>query len=336
MININKAGSESDGLLFSKPFALSTGILGFIQGISWTIFSVMCICCYTDVVTLDPDQNETEYYQRIYSLFLDADTNSTTFEYDILVKPKEFFIFMWFYVAFSIIWTCISGAVIWASLHTQWQIMKSLFGSWATITILISIVDIILTSLIAFDYSTLDGADDIDTVIIVCYGIVMSLAARGYILWLINIIFAAIAIKLVVSSVLKNKEPALPIIHGFEASEANPPWFDNSTRDLWSNPASPKTYEDYDNHGFTRSRSFVPSSMSEYDAEVPYYDSGNLSNRGQNFVLDPAPNRTAMIGRRKGTSPVHNVSPPIPPPDYTPPTTPTTLKSVLRSKSNYE
>jgi hypothetical protein len=43
--------------------------------------------------------------------------------------------------------------------------MKSLFGSWATITILISIVDIILTSLIAFDYSTLDGADDIDTVV---------------------------------------------------------------------------------------------------------------------------------------------------------------------------
>jgi hypothetical protein len=55
--------------------------------------------------------------------------------------------------------------IVSASLHTQWQIMKSLFGSWATITILISIVDIILTSLIAFDYSTLDGADDIDTVV---------------------------------------------------------------------------------------------------------------------------------------------------------------------------
>jgi hypothetical protein len=85
---------------------------------------VLSICCYTDVVTLDPDQNETEYYQRIYSLFLDADTNSTTFEYDILVKPKEFFIFMWFYVAFSIIWTCISGAVIWGK-YANLQVDKN-------------------------------------------------------------------------------------------------------------------------------------------------------------------------------------------------------------------
>jgi hypothetical protein len=39
MININKAGSnESDGLLFSKPFTLSTGILGFVRIKKYTYF----------------------------------------------------------------------------------------------------------------------------------------------------------------------------------------------------------------------------------------------------------------------------------------------------------
>ncbi|RZC32385.1 uncharacterized protein BDFB_001552, partial [Asbolus verrucosus] len=99
--------------------------------------------------------------------------------------------------------------------HNQWHLIKHLFGAWSIVTVLISLVDVVLTSLIARDYKE----HLIDQMIIVCYGIVMTLTARGFILWIVNIVFATVMAKFVIDVIKdENNGARIPIIHGYESS----------------------------------------------------------------------------------------------------------------------
>ncbi|XP_064214408.1 uncharacterized protein LOC135266891 isoform X2 [Tribolium castaneum] len=275
----------------AKPLAVTAGLLGLIQGIAWTTLSVLCICCYTGSIQLDKNASSAEYYRVIYVIFLHEPNKTTNSE--LLIQPKEFLIFMCFYAAFSAIWLCISGAVIWAMIHNKWQLTKCLFGGWSTTAFIISLVDIILTSLLGRDYARIENTSDL----------------------------------------LENQGSAMPIIHGYESNN-NPPWFNDSDKDLWSSPAKA---EGYDNQGFTRSESFFPASVSQQDdiysspISEPEFDN-------EDFFSGFTPNKTVKTGKNRENkfNLNHTGGPIIPDPDYTPPNTPRSIKSVLRSRSNYE
>jgi len=253
-------------------------------------------------------------------------------------------------------------------IHDKWQAAKYIFGGWAGITIVISIVDIILTGLIAHDYDYLVKYDlsQIPEAepekILVSYGIIMSMAARGYILWILNVILAVILIKFTGDLVKSEKstEPSMPIIHGYETANVNPPWYNGSMKDLWasSEPETPKSIGGFTNHGFERSQSFFPAVTPEEKGlyMIPYVNSSVFPSNTNNATTVPKsnsdlgfpkntfnppnsvlPTKIAKIGKQGRRSPPNNISPSvvIPEPDYTPPSTPTGLKSVLRSKSNY-
>ncbi|KYB28294.1 hypothetical protein TcasGA2_TC032636 [Tribolium castaneum] len=241
----------------AKPLAVTAGLLGLIQGIAWTTLSVLCICCYTGSIQLDKNASSAEYYRVIYVIFLHEPNKTTNSE--LLIQPKEFLIFMCFYAAFSAIWLCISGAVIWAMIHNKWQLTKCLFGGWSTTAFIISLVDIILTSLLGRDYARIENTSDLLT--LVCYGIVMSLACRGYVLWVVNVVFAVVFLKFTIKIVLKeNQGSAMPIIHGYESNN-NPPWFNDSDKDLWSSPAKAEDTI----IKFHKERVLFPASVSQQD-----------------------------------------------------------------------
>ncbi|XP_044259696.1 uncharacterized protein LOC123008103 [Tribolium madens] len=309
----------------AKPLAATAGLLGLIQGIAWTIFAVLCISCYTGIIQIDRNENPEEYYKIIYVIFLNESTNTSS---ELLIKPQEFLIFMCFYVVFSVIWLCISGSVIWAMIHNQWHLTKCLFGGWSTTTFIICIVDIVLTSLLGRDYARIE--DKANLLVLVCYGIVMSLACRGYVLWVVNLVFATILLKFTIKIVLKENEASvMPIIHGYESNNT-PPWFNDSDKDLWSSP--PKS-DGYDNQGFTRSDSFLPASTTQENVYSLPNSEAEFDN--ENFFSGLRMNKTAKIGKHKSNW--NRVEGPIiPDPDYSPPNTPKSIKSVLRSKSNYD
>lgn len=70
---------------------------------------------------------------------------------------------------------------------------------WSAITLISSVIDLVLMILVAKDFNVTNGiefsavtSDDIDAT----YWIVISLAVRGYLFWVINVILAIITIKI--------------------------------------------------------------------------------------------------------------------------------------------
>ncbi|XP_018567840.1 uncharacterized protein LOC108908303 isoform X2 [Anoplophora glabripennis] len=182
------------------------------------------------------------------------------------------------------------------------------------------------------------------------YIILVTLAARGYVLWVINVVLAIILIKFAVN-LSKNKTPSLlPMIDGY--STGRPPWGNNlyEQTDIGNGYSNGGFADDNDRTAFPRSDSFVttePEGMNQNplsNGHNPYAQQmENLRPVSDNpNIVSP---KVAKIGKQNGRrTPPRNVPPPniphsnspyIPDPDYSPPGSPLKPKSVLRPRSNY-
>ncbi|KAJ8945947.1 hypothetical protein NQ318_016775 [Aromia moschata] len=185
-----------------------------------------------------------------------------------------------------------------------------------------------------------------------CYGIVMTLAARGYVLWVVNVVFACVLIKFAYD--LKKEVPSLlPMMDAY--STGGRAWNNLYEQTDIGNGYSNEAFKD--DSAFPRSGSFISSDSAKNrnplsNGANPY----STPSEPQTFdTRAPAPTnpnvvngKVAKIGKRGGRrTPPQNVPPPsvpppslpssnnpyIPDPDYTPPNSPKP-KSVLRPKSN--
>lgn len=356
--------------------ALPSAIIGSIQAVAWLVLSLISILYYNNQIEPNISSSHNSYGYVIYLLYLQS--NHTT---DYLIHPESFNIVMYFYMVLSFVWLIISIALFWVTLRKKQNKVSRLLISWSAITIIITILDIIMMSLLAADLhhsqalpsdqstptvettsessSTTESQSEFETYSLnidtqtmsAAITIVMSLAARGYVLLILNGTFAII----LAIAVYKNRQESIPI-------------FQRPIINAYGNGIRPTTL--YDQVEIDKSFQNEGFQSDEYTFAFKYYqnnENGNnpLSNSSRSSVAysqTPVPylfetveplklpsiqtGRLAKIGKaggrrsppRRVPSPtVPTTSPYIPEPDYTPPTSPKLQpKSVLRPKSNYE
>ncbi|XP_018567675.1 uncharacterized protein LOC108908211 [Anoplophora glabripennis] len=98
---------------------------------------------------------------------------------------------MWIYFIMSVGWVALSLDQF-VAIHYNKRRQKPIILMWSILTLIVSLIDLIFTCLLVRDYSTCNEYSE-DTYNYSCYlafGIAMTLAARGYTLWLVNVIFS--------------------------------------------------------------------------------------------------------------------------------------------------
>ncbi|CAH1119634.1 unnamed protein product [Phaedon cochleariae] len=349
-----------------KNVILAASAIGTFQAVIWMILSLIAILYYNSAIIIGNALSRYDYELWIYHLYLGNDNVFADSVYSVFnIHPKSFNIFMYFYLILSFAWLLVSCYLIWAMVREKWDYVKNLMASWSAVTFSIAALDIVLMSLIAAD---LEKAQDISNSIIspppllimdqknvyTSMGIVMTAAARGYILWIVNVVFAIIFVVLVHRMKKQEEQSMLPPIIDAYAAGPRPLNLYDST-DIGAGNW---------NIGFQPDENIIyrPSRNGElpsenFDMFRPAEPSGSGTPRSgptrpdsypRPLEVAPAAQRLAKIGKSTPghRSPPLNVPVPqvpngpqmpyIPPPDYTPPASPNSKpRSVLRPKSNY-
>ncbi|XP_017773279.1 PREDICTED: uncharacterized protein LOC108560306 [Nicrophorus vespilloides] len=337
-----------------RPVGLFIATLGVVQGLVWTILSVLAILYRNGVLEVTV---ETTYASRL-SVTLNI-MYFNDLQFDILYMNNESVnYFAYIYMVLSVSWLAISSYVFWLLRFKKWSYMKKYFISWLTIAAFISILDIIVTILFAIDYDYVSSNIEISLftnamrkyenisnfdLVILSVGIMMSIAAKGYVLLLLNLMACAITMKIIL---ILNKQEETPVIFQQQAAinAFEPVQRQNYFAEV-SNDADPMPWISQVNGGFVDDDSSWSTSMSRTQNEdrvsARRYDyKGNQYNAYDDFPQPKTQERqvtppVAKIGRgNRGRSPNKVMPPTIPAPDYTPPSSPK-LKSVLRSNHQY-
>ncbi|KAF5276473.1 hypothetical protein FQA39_LY06542 [Lamprigera yunnana] len=233
-------------------------------------------------------------------------------------------IITFFYLWLSVFWVFISIFVIISNRRPQKTKTKLSYLLWGVLTVLICVYDIIIVGLLASDYSHCRRSA---YYFCVAYGILFSLAARGYVLWIINLAFGILMIKNAMGMSKKVKPGyGLEPVSEFEDSRA--------PNRLRNEGATNAAYEwNTETSGF-----YKPP----YSSMPPL---GNSQNRPSSPTHSQSTDRFAQLGKPGGfRNPPQNIPPPKPPssvasypypnlpripnPDYSPPNSP--LKSALK------
>jgi hypothetical protein len=201
-------------------FVVRIGILlGFVQGIIWSILSLIAIVWHLSashdekITYLDPYQDILKTY--LYYTFIKKNAPST----GMYIQPGGFFAVMFIYFFLSVAWTGVS-AYVFAAHRNNFGVKKLgiALGVWAGIALATSIVDLVFCSCLGADYNTvLDHYLETEDVVIrlaytystIGYGIVMVLAGRGFVLWIINAILTGIIIKISLDMIYYKVNPVM-------------------------------------------------------------------------------------------------------------------------------
>ncbi|KAJ8919887.1 hypothetical protein NQ315_006416 [Exocentrus adspersus] len=172
-----------------RNLAKVAGVLGLLQGLAWAAMSLAAIILHnwSPALTADSDVAYTRLLELlIYYRFIYDQTTSSGF----VVRPFDFTIFMWVYFIASIGWIALSIDQLTAIHHGKTR-QKLMIYVWGVVTLITSLIDLVFACLLARDYAncTEESSESIHQ----CYlttGIVMTVAARGFTLWLVNIILS--------------------------------------------------------------------------------------------------------------------------------------------------
>ncbi|XP_066151371.1 uncharacterized protein [Euwallacea fornicatus] len=333
-----------------RPLVQTAAVLGIIQGVVWTILSALSIAFYhMEAISFD------DYSMKIYIYIMYIQNQCVN---DQIIGAKEFSYFMYIYLILSITWFVVSSVTLWIiKTDRQRNYYDQSIITWSVVTSLVSLLDLILLSILSYDYRIFQNSE-VQTqekiMILTTIGIVMSLAARGFVLWVINIVFVVILSKHSYQNYQErvNKSPQRgnrPVIDAYSRSKPDLPWqtpFDNhkpfnnmgfrgDDDDIpFSSKSNPKTRENNRNTDYAAP--FTPRLGQNEPSWNERPTPRNVGNGVPRVYANQEPPRIAKIGRQQDRrSPPLNVNPPyIPAPDYSPPGSPK-VRGVLRPKSNY-
>ncbi|KAJ8985555.1 hypothetical protein NQ317_019939, partial [Molorchus minor] len=324
-------------LIRSVTFAAA--LIGTLEALIWTSLSLISILFYHSIILIDENLPTNSYEHH--------DSESIA---DVIVTTKTFNIFMYIYLVLSLIWLITSLNALWAMTRNKWADGFSIVGGWALVTLMISVLDIVLMSVVVADFVTVQGfytsseattsttvtttatsisASTADTyttisvttpvsagptgteattvssdyfsqdtttiapsppgfalvvaswiletaeyeglkeVIYTSYGIVMSLAARGYVLWIVNVIFACILMKFAYDLKKEAAPSLLPILDAYSTGSHRTPWNLYEQTDI-SNAYSNDAFKDENDQSmFRRSDSFISQDPSAKGRNPP-------------------------------------------------------------------
>ncbi|KAF5289171.1 hypothetical protein FQR65_LT02061 [Abscondita terminalis] len=150
-----------------KPFGYVSSCLAIVQGVTWTIFSILTILIHTKTWIIKFDgQNSTH-----------AELLGVTIVLGYIV-------------------------VILVLVKNQNRDYKKCLLALGIWTIVVCVADLVLTALLAKDYNTLvryynqNKTDIYDVYDVLSCGVLMSIVARGYVMWVVNIVLAIVLLIL--------------------------------------------------------------------------------------------------------------------------------------------
>ncbi|XP_050311840.1 uncharacterized protein LOC126747329 isoform X2 [Anthonomus grandis grandis] len=174
---------KSKGLM--RPLVQVAGVLGIIQGFVWTLLSIAAILFY--YMDLAPSTGK-EISHKIYTEYFHDSTGSKN---GFIINPNSLSYCSYVYLILSFGWFLISCLLYWGVVKksSNEQFYDYSILGWTIAASLVSILDLIMLALFAHDYNKVSTSD---TILLVVVGIMMTLAARGFVLWVINVLFAVI------------------------------------------------------------------------------------------------------------------------------------------------
>ncbi|CAG9840447.1 unnamed protein product [Diabrotica balteata] len=238
----------------------SAAIIGAVQGLAWWGMSLACIIVYyneTEVST------STTSFSQILSEGLQVSylvKNSKTLWTWRVILPSDLIVVAWMYLFASIVWFVISIDQF-VAIHWNKRRQSTLMISWGALTICISVVDLVFSSLLLRDFMNcpMGTVDMLGCHIVI--GTVMTIAARGYTLWLLN---GVLAISTILSGVnIITHEKIKSTINGIEIPRAKTGPSQNNTLEHPRHLQENSNYSPQPNlNGYRQSQNLEPQSRS--------------------------------------------------------------------------
>ncbi|KAF5276475.1 hypothetical protein FQA39_LY06544 [Lamprigera yunnana] len=286
--------------------------VAIVQGIVWII-----VCILEILISLESWVPWTESYTEFYThgQLLNRALGLIVFAGGQTLSSSGLLIIAFIYLGLSVFWVSISISIIISNRRSQKTKTKISYFLWGILTLLICLYDIIVVGLLASDYSRCGWSS---YYICVAYGILFSFAARGYVLWIINLAFGILMIKNAKSMSPKVKpDYDLDPVSEFEDARAPDRLINGGPTNVvykWDTKTSSSMLP----LGHSQNRPTFPthSQSTEWVA-----DRGGFRNPPQNI---PPPKPPSSVTRYAYPQ-LHR----IPNPDYSPPNNP--LKSPLKS-----
>ncbi|CAH1372008.1 unnamed protein product [Tenebrio molitor] len=186
-------------MISTRPtLAQVASILGICQGAVYVVVSAKCILEY---ILNTPPENLFEYnYNLNYPVCVKFLWEYTDFPSSYILTPNSFTAIMTLSLGFNIVWMRISARIKRYGTNDD---STKLLSNWAIIVFAISGIDLLLFTLIAKDYdqNCNKSVDKNQTelqmigVRIICSSVMypmLILTARGFIFWVVNLIFAIV------------------------------------------------------------------------------------------------------------------------------------------------
>ncbi|KAG4066319.1 hypothetical protein HA402_000543 [Bradysia odoriphaga] len=197
---------------FLRPIVIFAGAIGIFQSLAWISLSIVGLVAYycnmdfTDMIASYGTITELTLFQLYFrgGCFQPGlpDINFGVIEQLNLMTPANVHAWMWVYLAVSILWAISSITLIAIVTHRFIKIANIFLYIWIFLTVGLSLMDLAFGILFALDYNDLMHlAHQIPTaeftttefVLIAAQtasGAMMTMAFRGFILWIINVALA--------------------------------------------------------------------------------------------------------------------------------------------------
>ncbi|XP_050518851.1 uncharacterized protein LOC126892951 isoform X3 [Diabrotica virgifera virgifera] len=181
----------------------TAAIIGAVQGFAWWGMALACVIVYYDGTEIPKDDptNFSQLLSRGLQLSYLVKNSEVGTSDKRVIQASDLIILAWMYLFASIVWIVISVDQFLA-IHWNKSRQSTLMISWGTLTICISVVDLVFSSLLLRDFINCSTSNLACHVII---GTVMTIAARGYTLWLLNCVLAISTILSGVNIITREK-----------------------------------------------------------------------------------------------------------------------------------
>ncbi|KAF2893385.1 hypothetical protein ILUMI_12779 [Ignelater luminosus] len=212
---------------YYRCLGLAAAIIGIIQGLVWFILALIAILIHTKA--WEPTSDISTYGHllstTIIRRFLIGDHPTLVY-----VGPLQFFTCVVIYLVASLFWTVLSSLQFWVVFREKPTLLRKAFVGWASWAIILCIYDLVWASLLAYDYDQVvqqmnkkDVSTKQDYVVILAHGIIMTLVARGFVLWIVNLIVAIFILKLAftVPKEINENDINSNIINAFDTTPKN-------------------------------------------------------------------------------------------------------------------
>ncbi|XP_031327582.1 uncharacterized protein LOC116158870 [Photinus pyralis] len=255
--------------------------LGIFQGLVWTILAVLGI-----VARFDHDPNWTPTHSQTLNKFLvgliQNDGSFTT------LNGLGLFIVAIVYLIISVFWVILSSMLFISIKAQRPNYSNKVRAGWGVLTLVICIYDMIVAAMLGDNYRKYLEVYNYNhnagyLYILIGYGTLFTLAARGYVLWIINLVLST-----------------LMLISPNQKTKAN-------TDVYYSNTIDGRNHPGHTNRAYG------------WEREEPRFDSRPPSGNhnypgGDNSRMEA--DRVAGLGKQDPRSYPKNVLPPKPPANY--------------------